>query len=181
MLTTSLKKEKMMASLHSPADLCDRLGLRPTDAQLDLMQAFYEDVDPLQVTDVPAERTSNTIAMIALWRLLRIKGSRCIVVSATRELEARFMGFMHEVTTRIDPALTSVCKWTNSKTMRLGSEAGYELRAVSNRPAFLEGIQEDAVTWIVLGARSSETHFNDTLQVVNSYRGREGHRHIILW
>lgn len=180
-MLTNNQKEKAMASLHSPADLCERLGLHPTSAQLDLMQAFYEDVDPLQVEDDPTKQYSNTIAMIALWRQLRVKGSRTIVVSASRGLEVRFMQFLREITSRIDPALTSVCTWVNSRTLRFANEAGYELRCTSNRPAFLRGIKEDAVTWVVLGARSSEINFIETLEVVNSYRGREGHRHIILW
>jgi hypothetical protein len=171
----------MMASLRSPQDLCERLGLRPTTYQQEILQRFYDDVDPINEKEIPAERTCNAAALCALWRLLLIPGSRCIVIAANRELESRFMGFMHQITTEIDPALTSMCKWANGKTMKVGDSEGYELRFVSNRPAYLQGIHDGTVTWVILGAKSSETKFCDTMQVVDTYRGREGHRHIVIW
>ena len=181
MLTNSLIEEMMMASLRSPEDLSERLGLRPTMYQRDLMDRFYNDEDPLQMKEIPAERTCNAAALCALWRLLLIPGSKCIVIAANRELESRFMGFLYQITTEIDPALTSTCNWSNGKVMQVGDAAGYELRFVPNRVQALAGIHADVVTWVVLGARSSETKFNDARQVVESNRGFEGHRHIIVW
>jgi len=181
MLTNSLIEEMMMASLRSPEDLSERLGLRPTTYQRELMSRFYDDEDPLQVTEVPAQRTTEALALSALWRLLLVPGSKCIVIAANRDLESRFMGFMYSVTTEIDPALTSVCRWSNGKTMRIGDAAGHELRFVSNKPGWLQGLHGDAITFVVLGARSSEPHFCDTMKVIDTYRGQEGVRHIIMW
>lgn len=169
-----------MASLHSPADLAERLGMRPTPSQRELMERFYEDEDPLQVTEVPAQRTTEALALAALWRLLREDGSKCIVIAANRDLESRFMGFLHKITTEIDPALTSVCRWTNNKAMKVGDAAGHELRFVSNRPAFLQGLH-GTVTFVVLGARSSETRFMDTVKEVDKFRSMPGMRHIVMW
>lgn len=170
-----------MASLNSPMDLCDRLGLRPTPYQQAILQAFYEDVDPINEENIPAERTCNAAALCALWRLLLIEGSRIIVIAANRELESRFMGFMHDITTSIDPGLTAVCKWSNSKHMTVGDAAGHELRFVSNKPSFLQGIGDEAVTWVILGASSTQLKFGDMMKAVDAYRGREGHRHIVIW
>lgn len=181
MLTNSLIEEMMMASLRSPEELCHRLGLRPTLAQRELMSRFYEDEDPLQVTEVPSEQTTNAVALCALWRLLLVPGSRCIVIAANRDLEGRFLKFMQSITTTIDPALTSVCKWSSSKVLKIGDTAGYEMRFVSNRPEWLQGLPSEATTFVVLGARSSEPRFNDTMQVIDSYRGQEGARHIVMW
>lgn len=181
MLTNSLIEELMMASLRSPEDLCLRLGLNPTLYQQEIMSRFYNDEDPLQMREIPAERTCNAAALCALWRLMLIPGSKCIVIAANRELESRFMGFMYQITTAIDPALSSTCTWTGAKVMRVSDTDGYELRFVSNRSRYLQGIHADAVTWVILGARSSETHFCDTMKVIDSYRGKEGHRHIIVW
>ena len=181
MLTIQKTQEEMMTSLRSPEDLAHRLGLRPTASQAELMHRFYEDEDPLQVTEVPSAQTTNAVALCALWRLLRVEGSKCIVIAANRDLEKRFMEFMRAVTTTIDPALTSVCKWVGSKTLKLGDQAGHELRMVSNRPEWLQGLHAEAVTFVILGARSSEPKFCATMEVVDSYRGQEGARHIVMW
>lgn len=180
MLTNSLIEEQMMTSLRSPEDLSHRLGLRPTESQAELMHRFYEDEDPLQVVEVPSQQTTNAVALCALWRLLRVEGSRCIVIAANRDLEGRFLKFVRDITTTIDPALTSVCKWTNGRTMRLGDHAGHELRMLSNIPEWLQGLH-GPTTFVVLGAKSSETKFCDTLKVVDTYRGQEGMRHIVMW
>jgi len=181
MLTNSLIEEQMMSSLRSPEDLSHRLGLRPTGSQLELMHRFYEDEDPLHVVEVPSAQTTNAVALCALWRLLRVEGSKCIVIAANRDLEKRFMEFMRAITTTIDPALTSVCKWVGSKTLKLGDQAGHELRMVSNRPEWLQGLHGNAITFVVLGARSSEPKFCETLEVVNAYQRQEGVRHLVMW
>lgn len=170
-----------MTSLHSPLDLCDRLGLRPSPTQTQLLTDFYENVDPLHAREVPAERTTNTIAVCALWRLLREDGSKVIVISSNRHLESLFMDFLRKLTTEIDPALTSVCNWPHPRVLQIGNAAGHELRLYSNKPNFFKKVPDSVVTWVILGARSSEIHFCDTMKVIDSYRGQEGHRHIYLW
>lgn len=182
MLTINRTKEATttMPSLRSPEDLSERLGLRPTTYQRELMQRFYEDEDPLEVTEVPSQRTTEALAVAALWRLLREEGSKVVVIAANRDLESRFMGFVHQITTSIDPALSSVCRWTGNKAMKVGDSAGHELRFVSNRPEWLQGLC-GAITFVVLGARSDEPHFYETMKVVDSYRNREGARHIVMW
>ena len=181
MLTNRATRETMMASLRSPEALCERLGLRPTEYQREIMHRFYEDEDPLQVSEVAAEHTVKAAAICALWRLLRVDRSKCIVIAANRELESHFMGFMYQITTEIDPALTSTCHWSNGKVMRVGNDPVHELRFVSNRPNYLLGINDDNITWVILGARSSERRFGDTMKVVDGYRKYEGHRHIVVW
>ena len=181
MLTNSLIEEMMMASLRSPMDLSDRLGLRPSAYQLDLMQRFYDGVEPLEVTEIQAQRTTEALAVCALWRLLRIEGSRCIVISSNRDLESRFMGFLYTVTTQIDPALTSVCRWTNNKVLKIGEAAGHELRFMSNTPAWAAGIHDPSLLTVVLGARSSEPRFVETMQVLRSIQTGENCRQIIMW
>ena len=141
-----------MASLRSPEDLCDRLGLRPNEHQRELMHRFYEEEDPLELAEIPAQQTTNAVALAALWRLLRVQGSKCIVIAANRDLESRFLTFLREVTTTIDPALTSVCRWRGSKCLAIGDAAGHELRVVSNRPEWLQGLHDEAITFVILGA-----------------------------
>lgn len=146
-----------------------------------MLTDFYEEVDPLHVREIPAESTTHAVAICALWRLLREDGSKVIVISSNRDLESRFMGFLYKITTGTDPALTSVCKWPNSKVLQIGDAAGHELRYYSSKPKFFGHVDDPIVTWVILGARSSETHFGDTLEVIKTYEGREGHRHIYLW
>jgi hypothetical protein len=181
MLTNSLIEEMMMASLRSPMDLSDRLGLRPSTYQLDLMQRFYDGVEPLEVTEIPAQRTTEALALCALWRLLRIEGSRVLVIASNRDLESRFMGFLHTVTTQIDPALTSVCRWPSSKVLKIGDAAGHELRFMSNHPQWAAGIHDPSLLTVVLGARSSEPRFIETMQVLRSIQTGENCRQIIMW
>jgi hypothetical protein len=181
MLTNSLIQETMMESLRDPENLCARLGLRPNEHQSEVMSRFYEDEDPLQVTEMPLAQTSNALALCALWHSLIVPGARTIVIASNRDLARRFMGFLYEVTTAIDPALTSSCRWSNGKTLKFGPSEGHELRFVSNTPAWLQGLRGDTITFVVLGAGSSETRFAETLKVIDSYRGQAGMRHIIMW
>jgi len=170
-----------MTSLRSPEDLCVRLGLRPSGHQRELMHRFYEDEDPLEVEEIQAQQTMNAVALAALWRLLRVPGSKCIVISANRELEQRFLLFLREVTTMIDPALASVCLWRGSKCLSIGEASGHELRVVSNKPEWLQGLPDEAITFVILGARSSEPDFCETMRVIDTYRNLEGARHIVMW
>lgn len=182
MLTEERKKEvSVMPSLRSPEDLAERLGLRPTEYQRELMHNFYEGVEPLEVLEVPAQRTTEAVALCALWRLLRIDGSRCVVIAANRDLEKRFMGFLHNVTSTIDPALTSVCRWPSSKRLKIGDAEGHELRFMSNRPEWAQGIHDEALMTVVLGARSSEPHFVETMRVLRSVQTGANSRQIIMW
>lgn len=181
MLTNSLIEEMMMASLRSPMDLSDRLGLRPSTYQLDLMQRFYDGVEPLEVTEIPAQRTTEALALCALWRLLRIEGSRVLVIAANRDLESRFMGFLHTVTTQIDPALTSVCRWPSNKVLKIGDAAGHELRFMSNQPSWVQGIHDPSLLTVVLGARSSEPRFIETMQALRAASVGENCRQIVMW
>jgi hypothetical protein len=180
MLTVN-KTEAAMSSLRSPADLCDRLGMRPTTYQLDLLDRFYNDENPLQAKEIPAEHTSNAAAICALWRTMLTPGSKCVIIAANRELESRFMGFLYEVTTTIDPAMSSSCSWKGPKLLKFGTDAGWELRFVSNKPEQLAKVRGEVVTWVVLGARSSEPKFNDARKQVESNMDFDGHRHIIIW
>jgi hypothetical protein len=173
--------EAAMSSLRSPEFLCERLGMRPTTYQRDLMDKFYNDVNPLQTQEIPAEHTVNAAAICALWRTLLIPGSKTVVIAANRELEKRFMGFMHDITTTIDPAITSICSWSNGRHLKIGDAEGYELRFLPNDPKVLARVRGTAVTWVILGAKSSETKFNEARAQAESAMGFEGHRHIIIW
>jgi hypothetical protein len=181
MLTNSLIEEMMVGSLRSPEDLSERLGLRPSLYQLELMQRFYKGEDPFEVVEEPARRTTEAIALCALWRLLRVEGSQVLVVSSSRDLESRFMGFLHTVTTTIDPALTSVCRWTSNKVLRIGDVAGHELRFMSNRPGWAQGIHDPSLLTVVLGARSSEPRFCETMEALKTVQIGPDTRQIIMW
>ena len=181
MLTNSLIEEMMMASLRSPEDLSERLGLRPSTYQLELMQRFYEGADPLEVVEIPHLRTIEALALCALWRLLRVEGSRVLVISSSRDLESRFMSFLRTVTTQIDPALTSVCRWKNSKVLKIGDAAGHELRFMSNQPAWAVGIHDPSLLTVVLGARSSEPRFCETMEALKTVQIGPDTRQIVMW
>lgn len=180
-MLTAKRTGEAMASLRSPDDLCERLGLRPNTHQRELMHRFYEGVEPLEVAEIPAQNTLNAVALAALWRLLRVEGSRVIVIAANRDLEGRFLGFLRDVTTSIDPALTSVCRWTGSKCLKIGDTAGYELRFMSNQPQWAAGIHDPSLLTVVLGARSSQPRFVETMEVLKSIQTGENSRQIIMW
>jgi hypothetical protein len=180
-MITNAPMEDAMSSLRSPEFLCERLGMRPTTYQRELMHKFYNDVNPLQTQEIPAEHTLNAAAICALWRALMIPGSQTIVIAANRELEKRFMGFVHDITTTVDPALTSSCAWVNGRHMNIGDTAGYWLRFLPNDPKVLARVRADVVTWVILGAKSSDTKFNDARRQAESNMDFEGHRHIIIW
>ena len=181
MLTTKRMEEMMSASLNNPANLCERLGLQPTDEQLALMDRFAEDEDPLVLAETKDGHLVRAAALCALWRLLLIPGSCVRVISSNKKLSHEFFGFLHEVTTSIDPALTQIAHWHGWRTLQLGNDDAYELRLVSNRPEWLRDEPQVVTTFVILGASSSETEFSAAREVVETHRHVEGVRTIVVW
>lgn len=180
MLTVAHAREMMVQSLRSPADLADRLGLTPTPNQLDILDRFAAGEEPMELTNERAEHTVRAVALCALWRLLLVPGSSCTVISSDEGLAAEFMGFLHNITTKIDPTLTSICKWPRWSHLEVGSVAGYELRLVSNVPGWL-GTPDGVATFVILGAASNDPDFTATREVVEGHVPAEDVRLISIW
>ncbi len=88
------------------------------------------------------------------------------------------MRFLYDIAMTVDPAIASVCSWTSTKCLRV---AGSELRVVSNRPAFLQGLEADGTTFVILGAGSSDPAFMDMLWAVDTFRNHAGTYFIEVW
>lgn len=186
MLTTTRAKEMMVESLRSPADLSDRLGLQPSAAQFTLMERFQEGDEPLQLENLPDDENTmlRAVALCALWRLLLVPGSSCTVISSSADMGADFMDFLQDITTKIDPALTSICKWPRWNVLQIGTAAGYELRVVSNVESWLsEARSADGVTtFVILGAGAvDDLAFTEACKAIESHVGTEGVKLVTLW
>ncbi len=168
-----------MTSLRSPQDLCDRLGIYPTNpAMTDAMHTFYNETGDLDISGLGASRTA---AVCALWRVMRNNSSRCIVIASSKAHEAEFMDYLFGLTTNIDPALCTVTRWPHSRLMKIGDSAGHELRFVDNWPRRVAGIHADNITWVVLGASSTDIKFNEMVEAVKGCATSEDHRIITVW
>lgn len=181
MLTLAAVKEAMMASLRSPADLCDRLGLRPTEHQLEVLERFTLGDAIMDVRDEPAGEGLRASALCTLWRAIANPGSLSTVIGAQQKQVADFMDFLRSITEGIDPALSSVCSWPRWGTLCIGDDPGYRVQAVSNRPAFLcEALHG---TIVVLGAGSPEGtgQWVETLKTAEGFACADGVRLIRVW
>ena len=170
-----------MSSLRNPEELSYRLGLEPFASQIDLMTRFYDDEDPLNVVEVPSAQTVNAVAMCCIWRMLRQSDSKAVVIAANRDLEKRFMSFTRRVTSQVDPAISSLCNWSEQGTMTVGDTSLLpHLVSLGNQPELVKGFGGDT-TFVVLGAGSTALRFNATMAKVREYEGQSGARHIYMW
>lgn len=181
MLTLMKVQEMMVGSLRSPHDLADRLGLVPSQTQRKVLDRFTSNEHPLLLTNDPVDHTVRAVGLCALWRLLLVPGSNCQVISSSKSLAAEFFGFLYELTTKIDPALTACCSWPRWDVLRVGSDAGYELRLISNKPEWVRKAPEGATTLVILGAASSRPSFCEVREVFEQHAGAEDIRLISLW
>lgn len=170
-----------MASLRSPEDLCDRLGLKPSEAQREVMQRFERDENPLQVLDSGGERLGLAVAIGILWRLLCNSGSKVLVIASNERLGGDFFGFLQQITTKIDPALNAVCRWKRWNTLKIGHDSGYECKMLRNVPALLQGRDFSGTTFVVLGAGGSDTAFVEMQMALEQVAASEGVRLIRVW
>jgi len=180
-LTIRLIEEMMMASLQSPLDLCDRLGLHPTTEQRELMERFAEGENPMDVPYDMGDRPENAMALSVLWHMLLVPGCRTVVIAADKQLGGQVMGFLQEVTMKIDPALTAVCRWPRWSTLKIGHDAGYECRLVSNRPALVAGLHSEAMVALILGAGSADPAFCETREALEGALVGEKARIVRMW
>jgi hypothetical protein len=91
------------------------------------------------------------------------------------------MGFLHIATTQIDPTLSSMCRWSNSKCLRIGDTAHPKLRFMSNKRESIVGIHDPSLLTVVLGAGSSEPHFVEMVQALRSTLIGPNTRQIVMW
>lgn len=181
MLTIAHVREMMVDSLRSPHALAERLGLKPNISQGIILDRFANNEDPLVLTEVRTENTVKAIALCALWRLIAVQGSACSVISSSKIMSADFMDFLKKITTRIDPALTSICDWPRWNVLQVGTSAGHQLRLVSNNPEWVRKPPTGVTTFVILGAASSATKFCATREVFEAHAPVEGVRLITIW
>lgn len=181
MLTTKRVTEMMTGSLRSPEHLCERLGLQPNEPQIALMRHFQKGETPIDVIDSLEDFMFRGVAIAALWRLLLLPGSKVLVVASMRSRKREFMRFLGHVTSSIDPALSSISKWTNANTMLMGNDPDYWLRAVSNNPGCVMGLGEGPKTIVILGAAASDLAFVDTLKALEPYFRDEQAQIVRIW
>lgn len=171
----------MSQSMYSPLTLADRLGLRPTEGQVELLEKLHEQPKAFDVEGDQAHTMVRGVALFALWRLLAYRGSKATVIASTEELGAQFIGFLHRLTTQIDPALTSVTTWRRWNEVQFGPDSGHELRLVPNRPVCAAGRGCSTHTVIALGCLSGDLDFLKTQEVLFAHPCPEGEVRIRVW
>lgn len=181
MLTTAHVKEMMVDSLHSPHDLADRLGLTPTGSQHEVLERFGGGEDPLMLVENIKDNTVKAVALCALWRMLNIPGSSCKIITSSKRMSSDFMTFLYEVTMKVDPALASVCRWPHWNVLQMGTDAGHEMRVISNKPKWVEKPPTGVTTLVILGAASSSLKFCATREVFERHADLEGVRLVSVW
>lgn len=181
MLTLRYIEEMMVNSLRTPLNLCDRLGLKPTERQYELLEQLADQPAQLDLELDEKNEVIRAASVYALWRTLAYQGARCTVIAANRELAGQFMGFMHLVTTEIDPALNSAVRWTRWNVMKIGPDAGHEVRLVPNQPACAAGRHSKTHTIVILGAGDADPAFVETLRALEAGNVGSGGSMLRLW
>ncbi len=181
MLSSAYIEEMMSQSMYSPLTLADRLGLRPSEGQVEMLEKLHEQPKLFDIQGDTAHTIIRAASLFALWRLLAYRGSKGTVIASTPELGGQFIGFLHRMTTQIDPALSSVAHWRRWNEVQLGSDAGHELRLVPNRPVCAAGRGCSTHTVISIGAGSNDLDFLKTQEVLFGHSCPEGEVRIRIW
>lgn len=175
------KKRISEMNLRSPSDLAERLGVNTHLPQQDIMTRFHEGENPVEVKKRAGTSTLHAAALSAFWRLLEIPGSMCVVIAA-EDLHANlWIDYMQAITMSVDPGIANLCRWPRWNVLKVGSQAGYEMRLLRYRPEITETVLQTPVTWVILGASCAEPRFCAAREAVESTIGHDGHRHIIVW
>jgi hypothetical protein len=166
MFTTTYLDELMMAQLRDPSALCEALKLRPSKAQIEVMEEF-KGLPPVIERVRDSEREMIRVAcLLALWRVLCIPGSRGTLVCAERDEASHAMDFLTALTTRVDPALAAVTHQTRWNALSFGSDPGWELRLIPNLPHVAAEMAPSTLVAVVIGAASSDPAFHDTAETL---------------
>lgn len=181
MLTLRYIEEMMVNALRTPLNLCERLGLKPTERQYELLQQLEEQPAKLDLELGDNREVLNAVAVYTLWRTFAHQGARATVIAANRERAAQFMGFLHRVTTEIDPALNSAVRWTRWNVMKIGPDAGHELRLVPNQPVCAAGRHASKHTIVILGAGDADPAFVETMKALEDGNVGDGGSLLRLW
>lgn len=170
-----------MSGISSPLELVTKFGLRPDASQLEMMERFDRGENPLDVRSCKHGELVRATAIISLWRMLHVTGSRISVLADEPARAREFMGFLHTVTTSINPVFAAACKWPRWSYLKIGVDAAV-CKYVPNRPSSAAGLcWSDAHTIVILGAGSSEPAFVETVRALEPCFGAENCRVIRIW
>lgn len=181
MLTQAAVREAMTSSLRSPADLCERLGLKPSLEQYEVLTRFADGEHPMDIGGMDSAHATRAAGICALWRLLETPGSRVSVISSNPDLTTVLLSFLRTITTEVDPALASVCRWPRWNRLQIGDSTDYELHVYPNVPVCVAGIHETSHTVVILGAGSFDVAFSETREVLEGGMVGSGSRILRVW
>lgn len=177
MLTAIPTRRARLGSVYvpdSPSDLCRMLRLDPDADQIDLMERMARTrghFDAFQRDPTSGEIDGSALraaCMVLLWRVLRVPGSRGIVLGppagdgmAAGELAHLAIAFILEVCKTRDAVLSSISAVSAWHCVRFGSEEGWEVRFVHNVPSIVAESARRSLTALVLDAGNAESSLVD--------------------
>ena len=157
--------QNMQTSLGHPLDLAERLGLHPDRGQTEFLNQ-YASPDPhdMDLDRRIGEHPLQAVALGCLWTLLSEPGAHISVVSSDSDAATIFLEFLDRICKTIDPAVTSVCRWSKPTVLMVGAEAKGELRLhPTSNPAHVVGMSQRRSVLVVIGAGSSDIKFEETV------------------
>lgn len=181
MLSDARKKMKLEDDMKSPSSLCHRLNLSPNERQLEIFEQFTTSEKTMQTVGDEKQEAQRAAAMCALWKILTIPGSSCIIIASTEEQGQQIMGFLEAVCTNCEKDLASICHFSSWSQLTFGVQPGWGISYLTNRPSKIGTKARDALVCLVLGARSSEIEFQETFRALKEHSTHPLNKTIIIW
>jgi len=170
--TTRYLDRVMAAPLRSPLGMCDALKLRPTKAQLELLERFVALPSTIDVSYDAEKESIRAVAVALVWRVLSVQGSRGLIVTSDDRLGEYAMRFVSSIALEADTALASVTHQRRWNSLSFGSDPGWEVRLLPNNPSWAAEAAPRASFVAVLGFRGSDPAFVETVQALDDARDR---------
>jgi hypothetical protein len=168
--------------------------MNPAEAQIEVMEtlaratgAVNREIGKLEDGGLD-EFTVRAALMVVLWRVLRVPGSRAVIVApsegpglAVGELGRLAIAFLSEVCKTRDSVLSSITTLRTARTLEFGSEPGWEIRLVPNASALVAEYGRRSLTALVLDAGSVDPHLCEAQRELESVASEPRGLLIRLW
>lgn len=155
--------------MHTPLDLCDKLGLIPSSEQYDLLSILADCPRRFEASDNATHETTRAVAIIALWRTLLIPGARSIVLAPDDQTAVDFMDFLERVCKRCSPALAEVTSFPRWNVLQFSGQPGWEVRLMPNNAKFVAECAPQSLVSIMLSARSSSMAYVEACKALEQH------------
>jgi hypothetical protein len=166
--------------LKSPMALARALRMTPTEVQKRIFTDLYRARVFMSKLD-DNEEITRALTFCLLWQTLAIEGSKGTVLASEDGLGRKAMGFLRNICLRTHPKLADISNCEPFGTIQFGVDAGWNIKLIDCDPVKAQKRGFHSRCALILGERSSETAFVESLNALVNAMDRPGTRIMRLW